>query len=158
VSRSSLSLCPARSSIRILFREIAAYQDEADRLAAQAKPDGFLRNYHQKVFELSPALAAQLIPLARSCAQQIRALDAQAAAIVQAVKNQHKNVPRNSPNAMVPPAPPELANLETKRTAIILAAADQVATAFGPAQFAYFETLARQHVGSGFNASTPAGK
>jgi hypothetical protein len=99
-----------------------------------------------------------LIPIARSCTQQIQAIDDQAAAIIQAVKKQHKNAARNSPNATVPPPPPELADLEARRTAVVLAAADKVATAFGSAQFSYFESLVRLYVGSGFKGSAPTGK
>ena len=143
---------------RVLFREIAAYRNAADQLAAQSKPDAFIRNYHEKVLELSAAQATQLIQIAMPCVQRIQAIDSQASAIIQAVKTQHKNAPRNSPNAVVPPPPQELAALEAQRATVILAAADSIAAAFGPAQFAYFENLVRRYVGSSFKASPPAAK
>ena len=137
---------------RILFREIVAYQDMADQMAAQSKDAAFLRNYHQNTLELSTAMTAQLIQIVRPCVTQVRAIDAQANAVIRATKAQHKGAPPGSPNATTPPPPPELALLEAKRSAVILAAADSIAAAFGPAQFAYFETLVRRHVGSSFKS------
>ena len=74
---------------RILFSEIAAYQNQAASLAAQSKPNAFLLNYHQNVFQLSPALALQLVQVALPCAQQVRQIDAQAASIIDAVKSKY---------------------------------------------------------------------
>jgi hypothetical protein len=138
---------------RILFREIAAYQNQADQLAAQSQPDGFVRNYHRQVLQLSSEQAAQLIQIALSCVPQIQAIDDQASAIIAAVKNQYGR----SPGVAVPPPPPALQQLEAQRTAVVLSAADSVAAAFGPTEFASFESLVRQHVGSGFQAKAGAG-
>jgi hypothetical protein len=141
---------------RTLFREIAAYQAEADRLAAQSKPDAFVRHYHESVLQLSAAQFAQVKNVALGCVQQIQAIDLRAKEIIDTTKNQFKNVPKTSPKAIVPPPPQELAELEVQRSAIVLAAADTIATALGPAQFSYFENLTRRHVGSGLKASTTA--
>ncbi len=137
---------------RILFREIAAYQAQASQLASQLKPNAFVANYHQKVLELTPLQAAQLINVALPCARQIQLIDQQAAAIIDGVKKQYKNMPRGAASSLVPPPPPQLSALEAQRTSVILAAADLIAAAFGPAQFAYFESLVRLHVGSNFKA------
>ncbi len=142
---------------RVLFREIAAYQAQADRLAAQSKPDGFVRNYHQQLLQLTPDKFSQVKEIILPCVQQMQAVDVQARTLIDAVKSQHRGAAKGSPNAMVPPPPPELADLEAKRTALILAAADAIAAALGPSQFAYFESLARRHLGSSFQVST-AGK
>ena len=141
---------PSRVMYRILFNEIAAFQNEAAQLAAQGKRNAFVLNYHQNQFQLNAAQAAQLIQVALPCAQDVKALDAQARAIVQAVKKQY----RLSPNKAVPPLPPALAQLEAQRTAVVLAAADSLAAAFGPTEFAAFELLAQQHVGSSIRPST----
>lgn len=124
----------------------------------QSKPDGFLRDYHQSLLQLSPAQFAQVKSIALSCVRQIQALDQQAKEIIDGTKGQFKNAPRNSPMAMVPPPPPELAALEAQRSMTVLTAADSIAAALGPAQFSYFENLTRRHVGSGLRASTPAPK
>ena len=149
---------PREVMYRILFREVAAYQAEADRLAALSKPNAFVRDYHQTLFQLSPANAARLKQVALPCAQQIQALDQQAETILKAVKSKYKGVPRGSPDAMVPPPPQELMDLEAQRTAVVLAAANSLTTAFGPGQFVYFESLVRRHVGAGFKASASAVK
>lgn len=106
-----------------------------------------MANYHQNALQLSPLQAAQLINVAVPCVQQIEAVDQQAAAIIDAVKKRYKGLPKG-PNSMVPPPPPQLATLEAQRTALILAAADTLASEYGPAQFAYFENTVRLFVGS----------
>ncbi len=139
-----------RVMYRILFNEIAAFQNEAVQLAAQGKRNAFVLNYHQNQLQLNAAQAAQLVQVAVPCAREIKGLDAQARAIVQAVKRQY----RLSPKKAVPPLPPALAQLEAQRTAVVLAAADSLAAAFGPTEFAAFELLAQQHVGSSIRPST----
>ncbi|HEY6340899.1 MAG TPA: hypothetical protein VIY49_05365 [Bryobacteraceae bacterium] len=140
---------------RILFRQIAAFQAQANVLAAQSKPNAFVANYHQNALQLSPAQAQQLIGVAVPCAQQIKAIDQQAEAIINAVKKQYKGIPRG-PNAMVPPPSPQLAALEAQRTALVLAAADTLATEYGSAQFAYFENIVRLFIGSNSKVTTAA--
>ena len=130
---------------RMLFREIAAYQNEADQLAAQSKPDAFVRNYHQQVLQLTSDQAAQLIPIALACAQQIQSFDAQASAIINVIKQQY----RRSPGILVPPPPTQLQQLEGQRSAAAIASADSIAVASGPEAFASFEALVQQHIGAG---------
>jgi hypothetical protein len=142
---------------RILFRQIAAFQVQASQLAAQFKPNAFAANYHQNALQLSPLQATQLINVAVPCVQQMKAIDQQAAAIIDAVKKQYKGMPKG-PNSMVPPPPPQLSVLEAQRTALILAAADALASEYGPAQFAYFENTVRLYVGSNSKVSSPAVK
>jgi hypothetical protein len=110
-------------------------------------------NYHQTVLQLSPTLFAQLLQIVQPCVQQINAVNQQAAAIIQAAKSTYKGAARGSPNAMVPPPPQALADLEAQRKSVILTAADSIATAFGPAQFAYFETVVRRYIGSNYQVS-----
>ncbi|HEX5431326.1 MAG TPA: hypothetical protein VFW83_05135 [Bryobacteraceae bacterium] len=132
----------------ILFREVVAYQNKADRLAAESKPSDFVRNYHASKLQLGAAESARLIEVSRLCVQQIQVIDQKAAAIIQEVKSQY----RLSPGVPVPPPPADLAELQSQRTAVLLAAADSLAAAFGPDRFASFEGLVRQHVGSGLRA------
>ena len=97
---------------RILFRQVAAFQTQANQLAAQSKPNAFVANYHQNALQLSPLQAAiQLMSVAVPCVQQITGIDQQAEAIIGAVKQKFKGLPKG-PNSMVPPPPPELAALE----------------------------------------------
>lgn len=140
---------------RTLFKEIAAYQREADRLTQQGKPDAFVRNYHRQVLELSPQHFAKVRTVALDCVARVREVDNQARQIIEAVKSKHKNIPRGAPNALVPPPPSQLLILEEQRKSIVLAAADSLKAEIGPAQFAYFENMARRHVGSGY---APASK
>ncbi len=97
-----------------------------------------------------------MIQIALPCVQQVQAIDQQAAAIINAVKSQYKNVPKGATASLVPPPPPQLATLEAQRTSVVLAAADSIASAFGPAQFAYFESVVRRYIGSNLVASAPA--
>lgn len=138
---------------RILFRQVAAFQAQASQLAAQFKPSAFVADYHQNALQLSPQ-ATQLINVAVPCVQQMKAIDQQAAAIIDAVKKQYKGQPKG-PNSMVPLPPPQLSALEAQRTALILAAADTLASEYGPAQFAYFENTVRLYVGSNSKISSP---
>jgi hypothetical protein len=139
---------PRNTLYRLLFREIAAFQNQAAQLAAQGKSNTFVSTYHQNQFHLDASQAAELIQIALSCAQQIQALDDQARLIVQQVKKQYGM----SPNVAVPPPPPALAELEALRTSIVLAAADSIASAFGPVEFASFEPLVQKHFGSRHSA------
>ena len=135
---------PRNTLYRLLFNEIAAFQNQASQLAAQGKPNAFILNYHRSQFQLSSTQADQLVQIALPCAQQIKALDDQARAIIGPVKKQYGL----SPHVAVPPPPPALADLEAQRTAVVLAAADSIAAAFGPTQFAPFELLVQKHFGS----------
>lgn len=139
---------------RILFREIAAYQTQADQLARQNKPDTLIRNYHRDLLQLSSQHFTKVKNTALDCVRQMQIIDEQAKQIIEAVKSKHKGAPMGSPNAMVPPPPPELLILEERRRSVVLTAADSIATAIGPGQFAYFENIARRHVGSGLTAQT----
>ncbi len=142
---------------RILFRQIAAFQTQASQLAAQFKPNAFVANYRQNALQLSSLQATQLINIAVPCVQQMKVIDQQAASIIDAVKKQYKGMPKG-PNSMVPPPPAQLSVLEAQRTALILAAADTLASEYGPAQFAYFENTVRLYVGSNSKVSTAAVK
>ena len=141
---------------RILFREVVAAQMAADRAAAESRSDAALRGYHRTKLELTPTQDSQLKQIASACVQQLMVLDNKAAAIIDGAKKLHQGAARDSADARVPPPPPELAALEEQRTALVLSAADSLATAFGPAQFAYFETLVRRHVGSSFKVVAAA--
>jgi hypothetical protein len=112
---------------RLLFKEVAAFQNEAAQLASQGKPSTFVSTYHQKQFQLDASQAAELIQIALPCAQQIQSLDNHARLIVQQVKKQYGK----SQGAAVPPPPAALAELEALRTSIVLAAANSIASAFG---------------------------
>lgn len=154
----ALRAVPRDLIYRILFREIASYQVQADELAKQSKPNGFIRNYHRDLFQLSPPHFAKVKSIALDCVQQLQVIDGQAKAIIEAAKSKHMGAPRDSPNAMVPPPPPELAILEERRKSLVLAAADSIAPEIGKGQMAYFETTARRYISSGLTGKSNAGK
>ena len=129
---------------RLLVREVAAFQGHAAQLDAQGKASNFVSRYHQTLFHLDDLQAAQLIEIVIPCAQQVKALDDQASTIIQHAKANYGKLH----GVPVPPPPAALADLEARRTAVVLAAADSIAAAFGPAEFASFELLVQKHFGS----------
>jgi non-ribosomal peptide synthetase component F len=150
-SGTTLTPQPMRRDVRyrILFREIAAYQGIAAQLAAQSKPNAFVLNYLTQALQLTSTQADQLNSIALPCAQQIQVIDRQAAAIIQAARGKYGL----SEGVAVPPVPAELVQLEAQRTALILAAVSTITDAFGPSQFATFDSMVQQHIGSGYKVS-----
>jgi hypothetical protein len=146
---------PREVMYRLLFREVALVQRRADAAVVRGKPNPLLTDFFRSRLQLTTAQDAGLKQIGLACAAQIAILDGQADAIISATRSQYKNAPRGSPNAMLPPLPQALVDLEAQRTALVLAAADSLAQTYGPSQFAYFESLVRRHVGSGAKKAPP---
>jgi hypothetical protein len=131
----------------LLFREVRKLNDQANALAAQSKPNSFLVNHLRNYLQLSDSLNSQLNAVALSCDLQVEDLDKRAGAIIQTAKQQYRMVPHGRV-VRVPPPPQALKDLQAQRKQTILAAADQLAGQYGPAQFAVFESLVRRYVGT----------
>lgn len=140
---------------RLLFREVLSVDKAAGRAEAASQPSGTLRNYHLTRLELSPTQDAQLKAIAAQCIASLAPVDARANAIIEAAKKRHRGAPKGSPNAQVPPAPPELAALEMQRSSIILSAVDALAQMYGPGEFVYFENLVRRHMSASVKLIEP---
>ena len=135
-------LLPRDTIYGILFQQVAAFQTAADDLTRQGRPDALLRDHHRALLQLGPVQNAQLIVIAVACANGITALDRRAAIIIESSKASYAQT------RGVPPPPAELADLQAKRTEVILSAAKSLEEAFGPIQFAQFEARVRQYYNS----------
>jgi hypothetical protein len=147
----SYAQIPKATLYELLFREITHFNAEADALEAQSKPSAFLRNYHRNLLQLDELFDSQLRQVALSYQRDVEQLDLRAGAIIGKVKGQYRD---RRKQILVPPPPKELYDLQNQRIQIINASVDKLATSFGPARYAYLESLVRRHVGSCFRLDT----
>ena len=144
-------LLPRDTMYGILFQQVAAFQIAADDWARKGRPDAFLRDHHRTLLQLGPAQQAQLTVIAVACAKDIALLDRRAAIIIESSKAS------SATTRVVLPPQAELADLQAKRTAVVLSAAKSLEEAFGPTQFAQFEARVRLYVASHYQPAVPSG-
>ena len=120
------------SAFDSLFRDIDRSQRQtASRPAARAKA----REYFQNRYDMDPATLDEVTKAAASYVPAVAALDAEAAAITQAAKEKYQASGASGGTAV--PPPPQLAELQKRKEALIRRTLGALEIAIGPAQLRY---------------------
>jgi hypothetical protein len=123
----------------------------ADRLAARGGSDAAVRRHHRLWLGLTSEQAAQLKQVATDWARQNASLDIQAGSARLALQRAR----RESPSAAVTPEEQQLGAIAAQQIALVRSARATLASAFGPAGFAYFESILRRYAVSRVAAPQP---
>jgi hypothetical protein len=123
-----------------LFREVVNSEAQADRLVARGQSDAAVRHHHQIWLGLSSDQEAKLKQVAADWSSQNAPLDAQASYERKAL--QELRGARST--ADVAAQTQELAAIAAQQVALVRSARKSLATGFGPARYAYFESLVRR--------------
>ncbi len=100
-----------------------------------------LRNYYQNRLHFTAQQFSLVRRLANDTQQQVNALDAQAAPIIRAFRTTLASAHASGTGA--PTVPPELAQLQKRKTALLTSAASQLKSALGPQAGNQLETFLR---------------
>lgn len=124
---------PTRVRLPILYRESLAYQSHLDAAAAalqaQGKDGNWLRNHFQEKLGFSDQQFASVRQTAVRLAEELKAQDAKAKAIIDAI---HAQYPRTITDpSQLPPVPLELIALQKGRDAIVAQEIANLKTALG---------------------------
>ena len=131
----------------LLFREMAAFKRKAQDLEAQGKDGSVLRNYHRNRANLDDARGAALDKVAADCQKTVDDLEQQAKKIIDKDRAAHPGGRLRQGEAL-PKPPPQLKELEQRRTAAIMSAREKLHTAFGDKEFQRFDDFEQQDVTS----------
>lgn len=126
-----------------LYWHFLVLQNHLDRVAAararQGEDASGLRNFYQDRLGFSDAQYAPVRLMAQRLEPELRAIDAQVRAVIDADHARHSRV-LTSPQQL-PPVPPELAPLQQKHEATIQREVNNLKAALGPQETARLETF-----------------
>lgn len=137
-----------------MFRHVVALEQQAEALEKRGEDGGKLRLRYQQSAELSDRQDETLKAIARDCVARVAEQDRKAVAIIQAAR---ARIPDGilAAGQAPPVAPPELAELQKERNALILEFRDQLRYAFGEEEFQRLDTFARQSIGPHIRRISP---
>ena len=137
------STTPQRAPLPVLYRHFLAYQNHLDRVGAtlekQGKDGSDFKDHFQRKLGFSDAEFGLVRTTANRLEARLREKDDKAKAIIDAIHSQHTRQ-LNSP-ADLPVFPPELAQMQKDRDAIIKQEVDQLRGSLGAEKASKLDAL-----------------
>ena len=128
-----------------LFHHVVAVKEQAEAEERQGKDASSLRSLFREKADLSEVQAHLLTAIATDCVREVAVQDARAQEIINAFRLRFP--PGKLPiGVKLPPPPPELAQMQEERDAMILRARERLRLSLGEDEFQRFEGLVTRRV------------
>ena len=128
-----------------LFHHVVAVKEQAEAEERQGKDASSLRSLFREKADLSEVQAHLLNAIATDCVREVAVQDSRAQEIINAFRLRFPPG-KLPPGVKLPPAPPELAQMQEERDAMILRARERLRLSLGEDEFQRFEGLVTRRV------------
>jgi hypothetical protein len=144
---------PEVVAYRHLFHFVVAAQAKSVAVTARGASADLLADSVIASARLNAAQMQTLATVAAECERQTNALDAEAKPVIEAYRAAIPN--GGAPPAELPPIPPQLADLQKRRDAAVLAGRDALRAGLGDAEFNRFQTFVATDFAQRISAISP---